>query len=124
LTNSIEPARCPQVARRSSSFISSDTESPALDAASGPPQHTLQPHLTGGQRAVIKGTLAVSAARQTRVRLNMPPPGLNIYAAQSCTENTRFCVQGADHEHDDQGQLPFCGYSPVPRRRRAQLRGT
>ena len=32
----------------------------------------------------------MSAARQTRGRLNMQPPGLNIYAEQPCTENARF----------------------------------
>jgi hypothetical protein len=30
----------------------------------------------------------MSASRQTRGRLNMQPPGLNIYAPQPCTENT------------------------------------
>lgn len=33
----------------------------------------------------------MSAARQTRGRVNIQPPGLNICAAQSRTENARFC---------------------------------
>jgi len=33
----------------------------------------------------------MSAAQPTRCRLNMQPPGLNIYASQSRTENSRSC---------------------------------
>ena len=42
-----------------------------------------------GRRAIIKGTFVMSASRQTRGRLNMQPPGLNIYAPLSCAENAR-----------------------------------
>jgi hypothetical protein len=48
------------------------------------------PVLSGGP-AVIKGTFAISAARQIRDRLNMRPPDLNIYTSQSNTDNARFC---------------------------------
>jgi hypothetical protein len=50
-----------------------------------------KPYISAGTRAVIKGTSAMSASRQTRGRLNMQPSGLNIYTARSCTENARFC---------------------------------
>jgi hypothetical protein len=33
----------------------------------------------------------MSAALQTRCRLNMQPPGLNIYASRPRTENARTC---------------------------------
>jgi hypothetical protein len=45
--------------------------------ASNPP--TDPPRVSAGQRAVIRGTFAMSSAtRQTRGQLNMQPPGLNI----------------------------------------------
>ena len=42
-------------------------------------------------RAVIRGIFAMSAAQQNRCRLDIQPPGLNIYASQSRTENARTC---------------------------------
>ena len=85
MTNSIEPARCPQVARRSSSFISSDTESPALDAASGPPQHTLQPHLTAipgiyGADLVVIWAIFGGLALDKRLYTRDAGPGLAAVA--------------------------------------------
>jgi hypothetical protein len=62
---------------------------------SGPPGLVTNPKpsppIPAGQRAVIGGTFAMIAARQTRGQLNMQLPGLNIYAEQSCTENARIC---------------------------------
>jgi hypothetical protein len=70
----------------------------------------------GGRRAVITGTFAMSASRQTRGRSACSrPPGLNIYAPQSCTENARSCCrQGLPG-------LPWCAGVPV---RRACRTGT
>jgi hypothetical protein len=55
----------------------------------------------------------MSAARQTRGRLNMQPPGLNIYAEHSCTENARFCRSPSVPNADGQGLTRY-------RRRRAR----
>ena len=46
---------------------------------------------TAGRRAVIRGIFAISAAQQNRCRLDIQPPGLNIYASQSRMENARTC---------------------------------
>ena len=40
---------------------------------------------SAAQRAVIRGIFAMPAAQQTSSRLNMQPPGLNVYASQSST---------------------------------------
>ena len=65
--------------------------SPRSSAAQLAMLATRSPTITAGTRAVIRDTFATSAAQQTRGRLNMQPPGLNIYASQSRTENARSC---------------------------------
>ena len=51
-----------------------------------------------------KGTIAAPAARPPPAKLNMRPPGLHIYASQSCTENARTCRgQSADTDRSGPG---------------------
>ena len=45
----------------------------------------------GGSARGYQRHLRDVRGQQNRCRLNMQPPGLNIYASQSCTENARFC---------------------------------
>jgi len=60
-------------------------------AANREPSRCRRTEQTAGSARLSKEAFAMSAAQQSPCRLNMQPPGLNIYAAQSCMENARTC---------------------------------
>ena len=68
-----------------------------------------------GRRAIITGTLAISAARQIRDRLNMRPPGLNIYPSRSFAEMLASAASRAFRLRSAGGGsvLPGCRSLPV-----------
>ncbi len=68
-------------------------EQPVLGVRNQPDNHRRRQHRSAARRAVIKGIFAMSATQRTRGRLNMQPPGLNIYTPQSSPENACICRQ-------------------------------
>ena len=74
--------------------------------------------ISAGRRAVIKGTFAMSAARRAPGQLDMQPPGLHIYAPQSCTKNARSCR--SERRSDDRAGVG--GTSIPPTRLQSPLR--
>ena len=50
----------------------------------------------GGSARGYQRAFAMSVVQPTRGRLNVQPPGLDLYASQSCEENARICRRPRD----------------------------